>query len=236
MEIKPSIFIEPEDAVRRLSKLYESLKKQIKAWPNQSEITSLTAYCIGLNTQAVALKYLNEFFEVGVPWDEDMGLPSSSSLAADVRIYAERMDFPGALKGLLLSFSGWSLFKREEIVCACGWHKDKNSGFGFRTINADVMINTAVIRTTDGKLKFKQLLGIKADDADHLAHHYEEFSRQSSAVGDLMIIMESENLLSLDREKVRIEKISLKKSKNFDIESFSSILFRLLDFQLAGNT
>lgn len=234
MEVKPSIFIEPEDAVGRLNKLCESLKNQIKAQPIQSDITPLISYCIGLNTQAAALKYLNEIFEIGVPWDEDMGLPSSSSMAADIRTYAERTSLSDGIKGLLLSFSGWSLFKREGIPCACGWHKNKNGSFGFRTINADILINT-LLKSENGKLKIKQLIGIRADDIDHLTHHYEEFSRQSSAVGDLLIIMESENCLFLVDGEIKIEKISLKKAKNFAIEDFSTMLFRFLNLELAGH-
>lgn len=233
MEIKPSVFIEPEDAVGRLGSLCEKLEKQIKVQPNQSEITSLAVYCIGLNTQAAALKYLNEFIEIGVPWDKELNIPSPPSTAADIRTYAERRSLSGELKGLLLSFSGWSLFKKEEILCACGWNKNKNGNFGFRTINADIMINT-LLKTEDGKLKIKQLLGVRADDIDHLAHHYEEFSRQSSAVGDLLIIMENENCLFLDHGEIKIERISLKKAKNFAIEDFSNMLFKYLNLGLAG--
>ena len=127
--MKPLIFLEPEDAVARLESLCKKLGRQIEAQPDKSVITPLISYCIALDTQAKALKYLNEFVEVDVPWDDNIGLPSSPSMAADVKTYVERMDLDGQVRGLLLSFSEWSLFKREEMKCACGWSKNKNGRF-----------------------------------------------------------------------------------------------------------
>ncbi len=232
--MKPLIFLEPVEATQRLNGLTHLLHRQIAELTSDVAVTPLISYCIALEAQSQAIKHLNEFFEVGVPWDDEMGLPSSPSLAADVRTYSERLGVTGEMRGLLLSFSEWTLFKREEMKCACGWSKNKNGNLRFRTINADIMINT-LLKTEDRKLKIKQLVGVGVDDADHLAHHYEEFSRQSSAVGDLMIIMESENYLSLDHEEVRIETVSLKRAKNFVLGAFSNMLAGFLNFQLAGN-
>src|SRR3989344_8347614 len=98
--MKPLIFLEPEDAVARLESLCKKLGRQIEAQPDKSVISPLISYCIALDTQAKALKYLNEFVEVDVPWDDNIGLPSSPSMAADVKTYVERLELDGRGRGL----------------------------------------------------------------------------------------------------------------------------------------
>lgn len=226
--------ISPEQAIERLEKLTCLLRQQLSTQKDKTYFTPLVSYCAALNVQSQALRCFNEFVEVGVPWDEELNLPSSPSMAADIKTYSEQIGLKGELKGLFSSFSGWALFRRVVESCACGWIKKRGGGLMFRDVSIDIMVNTIIKTEEGGNLKIKQFIGVRADDAEHLAHHYEIFSRQSSAVGDLMIILESENCLKFSRDRIGVEAIDLKKAKNFDLDAFSSILSDFLNLTIVG--
>ncbi|OGM99539.1 MAG: hypothetical protein A3B91_01985 [Candidatus Yanofskybacteria bacterium RIFCSPHIGHO2_02_FULL_41_29] len=213
------LFLNPKESIDRIDsitlKLGEITKKQ-----RSSKFLASVVYCLALRAQSKILNYLNdENFFCRVLWDQRTNLPSHPSLAADVGKYGETFDPSPELKSVLSSLSGWALFRQEKLLCCCG-RKEK-----IRTVDLDLLLNT-VIKVEERGLSVKLLVGVKANDVDHLEVHY-NIKRQSQVDSGLQIIFTCENLIRLDGEEVTAEPVSFSHAEQFNVPELDDQIFGL---------
>lgn len=171
------------------------------------------------------IRHLNDgFLECDVPWDEEVGLPSHPTLAADAESYVKIFKPEDErLKSTLRSFSGWSCFASQKIPCACG-----NWRMKLREISVDVMVNH-IFEKKDGKLLIKELIGVRSPDTEHLQNHY-DVKVPSEVEDGLIIPSRSQAILEVKENKIFLSSVETKESaKQINIHEFARELKQLAD-------
>ena len=215
-------FILPGEAIARLDKIIDFFKSLCMA---QGAHAASKIFLMALMAQRKVLANLNdENLYCQVLWDERTGFPSHPSLAADVAKYFEIFNTSDWLKALLNSFSGWSLFRQEKILCCCGRKE--------RIVSLDIMINTILSVSSvpkssiNSSLEIKLLVGVKTDDMEHLKMHY-NIKKQSKVDGGLYIIFNCVNSVAIaDRLQLHpedfltIQPVNFSHADLFSVEEF----------------
>lgn len=175
---------------------------------------------IALEAQFKLIGHLNDkLISCPIAWDETTGFPSHPTLAADLQKYAEVFKPKDIiLMTVLRSFVRWELLVQETSVRYCG------SISKLKTVRMDIKLNH-VLKIEDGKLDFKQLVGVGSADLNHKElWDYFDFRRPSRVIDGLMIIFSREWLLRVKNGKLEAEEVKIEKAKLFNLEKFQSMI------------
>ena len=215
-EQRVSLFLVPNEAISRLDEVINQLKLKLGE-NNQPNLLAAQVFCLALEAQKKVLAYLNDDnFYCQVPWDPATDLPSHPSLAADVAKYTELFPVSADLKALLNSFSGWSLLHHEKLPACCCGRKE-------RPVDSDIMLN-AILKSDNGSLTIKFLVGVKSGDNDHLEKHY-NIKQKSQVVDGLIIIFICENRIIVNSsDESTIEVLNFSHAEQFDVSVFEGMV------------
>ncbi|MBI2063404.1 MAG: hypothetical protein HYT65_00210 [Candidatus Yanofskybacteria bacterium] len=175
---------------------------------------------IALEAQHKLIGYLNdELISCPIAWDETTGFPSHPTLAADLQKYLEIFKpQDDVLKTILRSFAHWELLVQETSVRCCG------SITKLKTVKMDIKINH-VLKTEDGWLSFKQLVGVESADLSHQElRDYFDFRRPSKNIDGLMIIFSREWLLRAKDGELETKEVKTEKAELFNLEKFQNMI------------
>jgi len=221
--VRPEI-VNPEDTVKRIKKISIQLEEQLRFSEvcGSPKYVSIVMYYLALRAQVKIIRYLNdEHLSCPIIWSGATGLPSHPSMAADVRKFIDKFETLDLLKAVLLSFSEWTIIQSENFLCCCG--KDSRQ----IKVQLDIMINNA-LRTSNGRLIVKKIIGIRSDNEDHLINHY-NFREKSKVDSNIYKIWICENTICVTDGRVEIEHICSECTEQFDVLKFSSLVWQLFN-------
>ncbi|MBI2063040.1 MAG: hypothetical protein HYT61_02235 [Candidatus Yanofskybacteria bacterium] len=218
-----TIFIDYADCLQKLQLLINSIRAKI-AIGNSKLLTKnsdfLNVVAIALEAQHKLISHLNdELISCPTAWDETTCFPSHPTLIADLQKYAEIFKPRDAtLMTVLRSFAHWEHLVQETSIRCCG------SMSKLTTVRMDIKLNH-ILKTEDGWLSFRQLIGVESNDISHQElRDYFDFRRPSKVIDGLMIILSREWLLRVKDGELETKEVKTEKAELFNLEKFQSML------------
>lgn len=216
------------ESLERLRGIIPKFETQIKTAKDSSFLLPFISFYLALLAHKKALEYLNDkYLNYGLAWDEDIGLPSLPSLVADVGSYIRYLNPQGGLRMILESFCGWTLFAKEEIMCACGKRSLK-----LRKVSLEIML-AHILEIKNSSVVVKQLLGVRTDDMKHLVRHY-NFKKPSQRIDNLFMIWLCQNRIK-NNGNLEGEYLGSEQAEQFNLLGFQNRVLELTGKEEGNN-
>lgn len=209
----PPQFLNWRESAEKIRELVVRLKNDIVRKENPSyQVLAGYAFLALLAAEIGALHHFNsDTLSCALPWDENTGIPSPSSMIADVQKFLLHAGYTKDAQKLLQSFATWTPIAEQKISCVCGSKKFQSREIGIH------LILHHIVSQEDNVVAVRQLVGVASDDDEHLRHHY-NVRTPSRQYEDVQIIWDAEN-------HIRNEVFSLLKSSyadTFNVAEFES--------------
>ena len=226
--VAPLVPLPWRQASDKLEFYTEGLRKAIQDTDNARPLYALVLALKA--TRETILRLNSDNLDIPVFWNNQTDLPDTAIIAADAGRYGRQQDVPVLLQAVLRSFSGWIFMGRETAMRYYRSSGQKNNGqsLASRVTSFDDMLNHE-IRVLNGRLLFKQFIGVRSVDMASLADYF-SFGQTSKVVDGLHIIYTYEAVLAwtdTDKKQPSVADIHVSCSDLFSRSRFENLLASL---------